>query len=430
MNSPDQFVGGQFAWFTGVVEDVLDPLQQGRVKVRCFGYHNEDRGEIPTAALPWAYVTLPVTSSSMSGVGRSATGLQNGSWVVGFFRDGPSAQEPLIIGSIPSISIGRPAEVGFSDPRGVNPVLPGTVDTPIEARGDYRLGSTFVRKTDLRQENVETAVPPRVTTVAADKADSYYARKTWSNWKTEETILPSYPNNHVWHTSSGHVLEFDDTDSARRISEMHASGTYREINNEGDQTLTVVGNRYTVVFKDDNVYIKGACNLTIDGDLRTLVKGNYHLEVEKDFTQNIKGSIQTKIGSNRETEVQFTEATNLGKEHILRVSENQTITVGGDRTEIISGGLRQTVVGEVSHTFVGKKNEAVGQDSASTVLGKIYLTSDKGIQVETKQNIDISLDGNLNETVAGSQNTNVTGNITISSQANVSVSGDFIDLNP
>ena len=55
MNTPasfDQYLGGQFAWFTGVVEDNLDPQQMGRVRVRCFGYHTDDKIQIPTESLP------------------------------------------------------------------------------------------------------------------------------------------------------------------------------------------------------------------------------------------------------------------------------------------------------------------------------------------------------------------------------------------
>jgi Gp5 N-terminal OB domain len=69
--SIDQFVGGKFAWFTGVVEDTSDPLQMGRVRVRCFGYHTEDKVQIPTESLPWALVMTPITSASMSGIGTS-----------------------------------------------------------------------------------------------------------------------------------------------------------------------------------------------------------------------------------------------------------------------------------------------------------------------------------------------------------------------
>jgi phage baseplate assembly protein gpV len=95
----DQFVGGMFTWFTGVVEDINDPKLLNRVKVRSFGFHSQDKGILKTSDLPWAIVIMPPTSASYKGVGSNHE-LVVGSWVVGFFRDGPSAQDPLIMGSI------------------------------------------------------------------------------------------------------------------------------------------------------------------------------------------------------------------------------------------------------------------------------------------------------------------------------------------
>jgi hypothetical protein len=95
----DQFVGGIFTWFTGVVEDIDDPEMLNRVRVRCFGFHTQDNGIVTTEDLPWATVMMPNTSASFKGVGSNHE-LLVGSWVVGFFRDGPSAQDPIIMGSI------------------------------------------------------------------------------------------------------------------------------------------------------------------------------------------------------------------------------------------------------------------------------------------------------------------------------------------
>ena len=58
-----------FIWFTGVVEDRDDPEKLGRVRVRCVGYHTNDTNKIPTADLPWAWVMMPTTTSSMGGLG-------------------------------------------------------------------------------------------------------------------------------------------------------------------------------------------------------------------------------------------------------------------------------------------------------------------------------------------------------------------------
>src|SRR6056300_1314584 len=113
------FLGiSNFKWFIGVVEDRHDPLKVGRLKVRCLGIHTSDKNKIPTADLPWASVALPVTSSGISGIGHSATGIVEGSWVWGYFRDGEYLmQELVVVGTLP----GKPSELGntskgFYDP--------------------------------------------------------------------------------------------------------------------------------------------------------------------------------------------------------------------------------------------------------------------------------------------------------------------------
>ena len=50
-----------FVWFLGVVEDRNDPIQLGRVRVRCFGFHTDDKDKIPTNMLPWAVPMQGIT---------------------------------------------------------------------------------------------------------------------------------------------------------------------------------------------------------------------------------------------------------------------------------------------------------------------------------------------------------------------------------
>jgi GH24 family phage-related lysozyme (muramidase) len=90
-----------FVWWTGVVEDVEDPLKVGRIRVRIFGYHSEDKTDIPTDKLPWASPIMPISSASIGGIGTSPTGVTKKSWVMGFFRDGYNAQDPIVWGTVP-----------------------------------------------------------------------------------------------------------------------------------------------------------------------------------------------------------------------------------------------------------------------------------------------------------------------------------------
>ena len=93
----DQYKNGLFTWFIGSVEEINDPKGLNRIKVRAYGYYDSE--EIKTEDLPWATVMMPVTSASIKGNGGNHH-LEKGSWVVGFFRDGPSAQDPVVMGSI------------------------------------------------------------------------------------------------------------------------------------------------------------------------------------------------------------------------------------------------------------------------------------------------------------------------------------------
>ena len=107
-----------FVWWNGVVEDRKDPLFLGRCRVRILGWHTEDKSMLPTDDLPWAQAMMPITSASQTGVGQAPVGPVEGTWVMGFYRDGELAQEPVMMGTMHGI----PADyakinIGFNDSR-------------------------------------------------------------------------------------------------------------------------------------------------------------------------------------------------------------------------------------------------------------------------------------------------------------------------
>lgn len=109
-------------FWQGVVEDVNDPAQQGRLRVRIFGAHTEDKSNIPTDHLPWATVALPANNASISGLGRSANGAVPGTRVAGIFLDGAGMQQPQVWFTLPGrAAINKNGSFGFNDPDGVYP---------------------------------------------------------------------------------------------------------------------------------------------------------------------------------------------------------------------------------------------------------------------------------------------------------------------
>lgn len=252
----DQFIGGQFVWFTGVVEDRNDPEQMGRVRVRCFGFHTDSRTLIKTNDLPWATVMLPTTSASISGVGQTH-GLLPGSWVIGFFRDGPSAQDPIVLGSIASMFESKPDKSkGFADPAGNYPTYVGEPDVNKLARG-----------VDTHPYTNDTSIGEPATPYAA-----------------------AYPYNKVIETESGHKIELDDTQGAERVRVTHHSGSFVEMQPTGDIVIRQ-NNKFEVVIENDNCHVQGNVNLLVDGNVKQYIRGNLDVFAAGDMNFKCGGSI-------------------------------------------------------------------------------------------------------------------------------------------
>jgi len=244
------FIGTDTVWFLGVVEDINDPVELGRVRVRCYGWHTEDKSQIPTDSLPWAVVVTPTTSASVSGIGETF-GLLQGSWVFGIFIDGQRAQEPMILGSLPGAPTTMPdGSLGFNDPDEEYPKYVDESDINKLARG----------------ENTKTHT-----------ADSDIS-------EPESPYAAEYPHNHVMETKSGHVKEYDDTPDAERIREWHKSGTFYEVGPDGDIITHIVRDRYSVVHRNDSIHVKGNVKLVIDENCTTTIGGNWDVDVEGDIT--------------------------------------------------------------------------------------------------------------------------------------------------
>ena len=418
-------------YFIGVVEDRRDPKNMGRVRVRVYGDHDADKTKIPTRSLPWSQVMMPVTSAACGGVGESATGIVQGSWVVGFYMDGPSKQNPMVMGTIVG-SAGADAlpDQGFSDPAGRHPMRSEGPDTSYSAIGGmYETTGPYIQKVDLRQEKIETGAPEKVTQVVQDEADSYYARQTWDMPKVANDVFPSYPFNKVVETEGGHLFEIDDTPGNERFSRFHKSGTNEEFQQNGSKTLTVVGSNYTVVYGSDNIYIKGNANITVDGDLRQLVKGNYHLEVNGNKTEVVRGSRQSKIGQSEHTEIVQDFASVVGGNYVQKTLGNETRLVDGLRNTTIGKTEDLTVTGETSITTMNKLNVFAQKDYSMTTVGKLTITSKGNIKVETPANYARTVTGTLTDNITGAvtetygstQDTTAGGDITINGGPNINL---------
>jgi hypothetical protein len=351
----ENFLGlNGFIWFLGVVEDRQDPTRTGRVKIRALGHHTHDLTLLPTADLPWASVMLPITASGVSGIGQSATGLLEGSWVFGFFRDGIRRQEMVVLGSLP----GRPVELadsreGFYDP---NEIYPKYINEPDTNRLAVNLKDSGGQEANphlsltLRRATRITGIATADFNSVANADGSITAASDGTVWNQPEIPYnATYPYNHVYETESGHIREYDDTPGFERIHERHRSGTSYEISANGTQTNIIKGDHYTLTSGNNKVYIQG--------DSDTTINGHHKLFINKDGSANNHYDIQVGPGANVNIHVDNGDLNlhstngrinmNAGGDYNLKVGGNMTVTVAGEFNQTVEGGSNYNTSGTV-----------------------------------------------------------------------------------
>ena len=362
-----------FQWFVGVVEDRQDPKTLGRLRVRCLGHHTEDLNKLPTADLPWAHVMNPITSATVSGVGQSPLGVVEGTWVVGFFTDGPSAQQPVIMGTLPGVPSTLPTKdsnLGFQDVTNAN--------YPKYKETDVNRLSVNEKDENGNETNPHSSLTirraDRDLAVGVAQIDGIFEGVAQipndldiTSWNEPTTPYDaSYPRNHVYESEGGHIKEFDDTPGKERIHERHTSGTGFEIHPDGSKVTRVKKDNYEVITDDNYLHIQGISRHTIDEGLRIRVnaKGetgnNYNVEVGQGSNVNIEvnggninlttlGSGQAAAGQTTSGDININAARNLN----MNVGKDFNVNVIGKAVEEIGLSKDEFVVG--NNTKTGKK---------------------------------------------------------------------------
>jgi hypothetical protein len=111
----------------------------------------------------------------------------------------------------------------------------------------------------------------------------------------EPAYNAKYPFNKVTETEAGHIVEMDDTPGGERIHMSHVVGTYVEIDKTGTMRRKVVGDNYEIIVRNNNVYIKGNCNVTVEGAYNLMVKDTCDIEISGATKVVIKDDVNVQI---------------------------------------------------------------------------------------------------------------------------------------
>lgn len=407
-------------WWTGVVEDRLDPQELGRVRVRIFGHHTDNIDKIRLGDLPWAHVMMPTTSASISGLGWSPTGLVEGSWVVGFFADGENCQDPIVLGSIH----GYPTQPGeekkaFKDFTGAYPRWLNDTDVSYTARKKWKEHESYFSRYGQMVKNIEKSTKPALKTIDPEAVDE--PRAKWNEPEPRRGVAGAYPFIHTYESESGIVREIDDTKANPRITEYHPAGTFYEILPDGDKVTKVSGDNYEIIIDSDNILVRGTRTTTIEGDCRHLVKGDYIVEVMGDYNLKVHGNRHTKVTKNDNMEVIGNYSLNVAEDFTTRVAKNQILLIDVNKTESIGGTSTLTVTGSADLVFLDTYSMfSNGAQQVSTNSTQRFLSKD-GLDFGSQADWVLNCNSNMS--------INVTGAFNINAGPTFKVLADKVELN-
>jgi hypothetical protein len=195
---------------------------------------------------------------------------------------------------------------------------------------------------------------------------------SWTEPPSDWNASP--PLNKVIGTESGHFIELDDTPEYERVRIQHRTGTFTEIQANGQQIVKILGDKYEIIASNNNVLINGVCNITVQGDSVFNVKGDSYSKIEGNSYQQVNG--KSKINSSEKVEIfsggDISLFAGAGTGAInLRAAE--AVNIHSDLN--VSGSIisRQSISAVENVTAGMKLSSNLGIDTLGPIFGAVSL---------------------------------------------------------
>ena len=388
-----------YIWWHGVVEDRKDPLFLGRCRVRILGWHTENKAELPTDMLPWAQVLMPITSASQTGVGEAPVGPVEGTWVMGFYRDGELAQEPVMIGTLPGIPERFAKQnTGFYDSR---------LDTPDTAKNTVATsGDASVTGTKLNLQSFP--YPPKSVEYKAGQ------EATITNYTHDERIaLPQsqslYPREinrpttpiYARGKADSTTKVIEGTDTNKTDTTVATSGMSSIIANKNrnllSQTLTISFTPNEVITKttrENAKYFDDTASFSATNDIKDISQPPSAYDAVYPFNH----VYQSESGHL----IEIDDTPSKERLHWYHRSGSFTeLSPAGNRIDRTVGHRYNMTTGNLESIVQGDEIKAVAQDGFLDYGGKLTMASGKDMKLISESGNVIVDAPTLNTVISG-----------------------------
>ena len=261
-----------YGMYRGVVEDNSDPDKRGRVQVRVWGVHSEDKTLLPVTSLPWAEAATDLLQGGVAGKGRFVLPLI-GSQVWVFFENGDH-MAPIYFASCSNYqtdpNYGMDPAQGFH--AGSEPSVVNEADWNRLARDNDDVTS------------ISTRSAGRTTDVSIAGGGS------WDEPSVES--YTNYPNRNVLISlKSGFMVFAEDTSAGNHSFLWHPTNSYIDISSVGDRTDKIYRDQYSLIGRNFYQYIINNISRTIAGNEQKLIQGDSIQEVKGTSTLTCDGTL-------------------------------------------------------------------------------------------------------------------------------------------
>jgi len=176
-----------------------------------------------------------------------------------------------------------------------------------------------------------------------------------STWTTAaNTQVGSYPYINLSQTEAGHMDMKDDTPGNESMRRQHGtSGTYQHWYASGDADAVVKGNNFTVIVKDNNISIRGICNIEVYQDCKLTVHGDMISEIDGNLKASVGKKTQIHSAGNVDLTSDGDVSISAGPGDVLTGLGGGVIYLNSPSDVIVSGDLR--VQGSITCTALSAK---------------------------------------------------------------------------